>query len=431
MPPSLTITNARLVLPDREAVGDVVVEHGVITAIGPRQPRIGTVIDGTGKVVLPGVIDTQVHLRSPEPPHAADVLPGTVAAALGGVTSVLGMPDCAPPVTTARQVAHKLELAEQAHCPTHYGFFLAVTRDNQEWWDTRRAVGLSVNWTARRQDLRSCPGDLEQVLQATTRTVAVHAEGSARFTERSARYTNVPDDPAQHGLIRDEQTATEGLERVIQAVRRVRHATHVTSVSTAAELALLEDAPEELTVGVALHHLLLSDPGAYQELGHVVVVDPPLRPAGDVEALWQAVRDGRVHAVHSAHLPVRRIAKDRPYPRTAPGLPSGPHLLPLMADQVAQGRLTWVDLARVLCSGPAMAFGLERKGRLEVGLDADLVVLDPDAERVVSGALTTAPGWSPWSGRVLRGWPETTVLRGKVVVDGGKRMPGITGRPLS
>jgi dihydroorotase len=172
---------------------------------------------------------------------------------------------------------------------------------------------------------------------------------------------------------------------------------------------------------------LFLDDGAVARLGTRAVTVPPLRPPRHREALWEALRAGVVEVVASGHRAVSPADKDRPYPQTPPGMPSVALTLPLLLHAVSEGRCTLPDVARWTGEGPARALRLPRKGRLEVGYDGDLALIDPSIVRTVE----EAPGsWSPWRGQELRGWPVATVVLGEPAFRAGEVDWSVRGRPL-
>lgn len=422
---SLTVRQARLVLPDRVVVGDLVVEDGIITEIAPRvdRPR-GVQVDGQGCALLPGLVDSHVHLDACE--DLATVSSGAVA---GGVTSVLG-------VRSARTRAElKLELAQaQELARVHYGLYLRATADNlEEIAAAERARGIWVSGELLGSD------DVDDVFAATDRIVVVDNVLPERLAERAQLYPDVHD-PHEHPRLHDVDSAVAATRRALELARIHGVTTHLLHISTAEEVALLaEDGrPESVTAAARAAHLFLGH-DVYSRLGTRAVASPPVRGERHRTALWRGLSAPSEHAlggaidlISSGHLPVRAETKDRPYPTTHPGMPAIEWLLPLLLDRVVAGHLTLADIARLTSEAPATTFGLPRKGRLETGYDGDLVLVDLELTRTVGrdAPIQTSCGWSPWEGIPLNGWPVLTVLLGEVVFREGEHLLEPRGRGL-
>ena len=415
---SLTVRQARLVLPDRVVTGDLVVEDGIITEIGPRIERArGVQIDGRDCTLLPGLVDTHVHLDACE--DLASLSRGAVA---GGVTSVLG-------IRSARSRAElKAELqraGEEAR--VHYGLYLWADGENiEEVLSAKRAKAIWVPGELLESDA------VEQVFASADRVLVVDNVLPTHLRERAQAYAGVAD-PVEHSRIQDVDSAVAATARAIELARIHGASTHLLHVTSEEEVSLLaEKRPPSLTAACRAPHLFL-DGSAYASLGTRAVVQPPVRTnSRHQQALWEGLRAGVLQVISSGHLPVRWETKDRPYPETHPGIPSIEWLLPLLHSEVVAERLGLSLMARLAAEAPAVALGLRRKGRLETGYDGDLVLVDPTLARTIGedAAVQTAAGWSPWHGQTLTGWPIMTVLLGEVVYRDGEHIEDPRGRAL-
>jgi dihydroorotase len=433
---NLTIRQARLVLPDRVVTGDVLVEDGVITEIAPRVDRgVGEEIQASGLVCLPGLIDPNVRAREPGLTRHEDLATCTRAAAAGGVTAILDLPDTVPPTTTRARLHEKLAMAAE-RASVHYGAWLGATADNlAELREAPRAIGVHLRLAPRNESDElaiSDPDVLGRVMSEVPLPLAVHAADPARLRERTALYADAAD-AAMLPIVYDAETGAGGLRQVLELSARYGRPVHVQCLSSSQELAQLDEAARSrVTASVCLANLLLHAEEAAATLGPRAVAYPPLRPSHHADALWAALREGRVDFITSAHAPWLPEAKDRPWPATAPGFPGIEWTLPLLADRVGRGALSWTQVARWTSEAPARCLRLPRKGRIEVGYDADLVLVDPQLARVVDPTQArTRAGWSPWTGRELLGWPVMTVLLGRPVFRDGEIVSGVRGRELS
>ncbi len=359
---SLTVRQARLVLPDRVVVGDLVVEDGIITEIAPRVARaVGLQVDGRGCALLPGVAEPHVHLDACE-----DLSSLSRPALAGGVTTVLGVRNAE---TRAELRAELATAAEQAQ--VHFGLYLRATFDNL---DEIKASGRPRAIWVSGEVLASAHAD--SLFANTDRVLVVDNVDPPRLAERANLYPEVTD-PAQHPKIHDIDSAVSATRRAVELARKHGRPTHLLHVSTAEEVELLRaDKPVSLTATVRTPHLFLGGE-SYLRLGTRAVTAPPIRQSPrHQEALWGALDEGTLDWIASGHLPVRAESKDRPYPSTHPGMPALEWTLPLLLDRVAAGVTSLADVARWTSELPASTMRLSRKGRLETGYDGDLVLVD-------------------------------------------------------
>lgn len=428
---SLIVRNAQLVLPGRVVVGALRIEDGVIAEIGPSVgPGPGEEIDGTGLCLMPGAIDPHVCFRDPSPNPAETISSGSQAAVAGGVTSFLDAPNTDPPTTTVAALHARLERAA-ARSVGHYGVFMGATDDNlDELVAAERTCGVKVLLGPGAR-LGAGGATLEAILAKSGKLVAVHAEDREQIAEREPMYEGTTD-PRDHSRIRDVDTAVDAVRLAAGLAQKHGRRLHVHHVSTAEEVELLASLGAScVSCEVTPHHLLLTE-ADYERLGTLGVVNPPLRTARHAAALWAHLASGTISCIASDHAPHTLREKSAPYPRTPAGMPGVEWSLPLMLDQVHRGRCSLPDLARWMCEGPAHVYGIPRKGRLEVGFDGDVVLLDLQQTRRVDGSSCwTRAGWSPWDGRELVGWPVLTAILGEPVFRHGAIVDGPRGRPLT
>lgn len=388
-------------------------------------------IDAAGKLLLPGAIDPHVHFREPGAEHKEDLASGSRAAARGGVTSFLEMPNTTPPTIDAATLADKL--ARAAHkCVVNYGFFIGATPTNADTLERAQpACGIKIFMGCSTGDLLVHKDeDLERIFGHGERLIAVHAEDEQRLHERRALFAGRTD-PAVHSEIRDNECALRASARALAFAKKHRRRLHILHLSTREEVELLRrDKPAWVKAEAIPNHLLLNT-DAYAKHGARVQMNPPLRSAADNAALWAALRDGVVDFIGSDHAPHTPAEKDRGYPDAPSGMPGVETALPLMLTQMRAGRCTLAEIQKWMCSGPAAAYDIANKGQIAPGYDADLALVDVDSTRTVRDEeLYTKAGWSPFAGWELTGWPLYTVVGGQVVYDRGTIRPGVLGRAL-
>ncbi len=436
---SLLIRNAVVACADGRTVeGDVACGDGVVQrCAGAVDAAARESIDAGGRLLLPGVIDAQVHFRDPGAPHKEDLGSGSRAAVAGGVTSFLEMPNTAPPTVSQQALDAKLARAASV-CVANYGFFIGATPDNLDAINTAAPVcGIKVFMGSSTGSLLVYrERDLERIFANGDRLIAVHAEDEQRIRARSARFAaSAPDQPLHprlHSRIRDRECALRATERALTLAERYQRRLHILHLSTADEVALLRRRkPPWVTAEAIPNHLFLNE-ADYDRLGTCAQMNPPLRTQADNEALWQGLLDGVIDFVATDHAPHTLAEKARPYPDSPSGMPGVETSLPLMLTEMAAGRCSLAQIQRWMSRGPAEAYRLRNKGIIAEGWDADLTLVDLTQSRtVVDAEMFTRAGWSPFAGRALTGWPVCTVVGGEIVFHNGEIRQGVRGRALS
>jgi len=206
---------------------------------------------------------------------------------------------------------------------------------------------------------------------------------------------------------------------------------HVLHVTTADEIEFLKDHKDVATCEVTPQHLTLASPEAYERLKGLAQMNPPIRGPEHRAALWRGIADGVVDVIGSDHAPHSLEEKARPYPASPSGMPGVQTLTPVMLTHVAEGRLTLERLVDLTSAGPQRLFGLAGKGRVAVGWDGDLTIVDLKARRTIRHAdMATRVGWTPFDGMEAKGWPVATIIRGALVMRDGEVVAPGTGRPM-
>lgn len=413
---------------------DVAIRDGKIADIGdiPAQ-RAGEVLDVAGLHLLPGVIDTQVHFREPGGEHKEDLESGSRAAVMGGVTAVFEMPNTNPLTTSADALADKVSRAtDRMFCD--FAFYVGGTRENiDELPKLERlpgAAGVKVFIGSSTGDLLIDDEEsLSRVLAVISRRAAFHSEDEERLNAR--KHVRREGDPASHSEWRDAEAAMISTKRLIRLARHHGRRVHVLHISTAEEMAFLADHKDVASVEVTPQHLTLATPDAYEQLGTLAQMNPPLRDAEHQEGLWRGVRLGVVDVLGSDHAPHTLEEKAQSYPKSPSGMPGVQTLVPIMLDHVNSGRLSLERFVDLTSHGPQRLFSIAGKGRLAVGYDADLTIVDMAAKRTIEESwIASRCGWTPFEGRGVTGWPVGTVIRGARVMWEDELLGEATGRPV-
>lgn len=430
---ALLIQNATVLLPSGEFVlGDVRVEGDRIAAVGSQlTPGEAEIMDATGLTLLPGVIDPQVHFREPGLEYKEDLSTASHACARGGVTSFLEMPNTRPLTITQAALDDKLKRGSEKSL-VNYGFFIGATPANQEDLLTANPVcGIKIFMGSMHGDLLVDEETaLEAIFSKGDRLIAVHAEDQARIRERRAQYANVTD-PAIHSVIQDNQAALNATELALKLSKKYRRRLHILHMSTAEEAELMmRDKPEWVTCEVTPQHLVLNT-SAYEKLGTLVQMNPPIRSAHDNEVLWEALRNGAIDFIATDHAPHTLEEKTKGYPNSPSGMPGVETSLAVMLTQAVQGRCTVAQVSHWMSTAVAKAYRIPNKGLIEPGYDADLVLVDLNHSRpVLREEVVSKCGWNPFEGWDLTGWAQVTIVNGQVVYDRGKFNEEVRGRAL-
>ncbi len=428
----LLISGATCVLPTGQARVDLLIENGKILGIDPPQgASVDETIRADDLVVIPGVVDDQVHFRDPGLTHKEDLRTATRACAKGGVTSFLEMPNTKPTTTTCDRLAEKLALASEK-CMVNYGFYIGATPANlDELKAAKRTPGIKIFIGSSTGDLLVDDQQaLERIFAETTLPICAHCEDEATVKANSLRLGG-GSKYEDHSQIRDEAAAVIATKRALDLAIRHRHRFHVLHVSTAAETEFLRD-PQGLITAEACPHHLFFNVDDYERLGSLVQMNPSIKTSADNEGLWRALKDGRIQVIATDHAPHTLEEKQQPYPKSPSGLPAVENSLALMLDCVNAGICSLESVVHWMCDAPARVWDMEGKGRIAEGYDADLVLVDLGKKQTVRNEnQETKCRWSPWDGVTLQGWPVRTIVGGKTVFLDGNFDESIRGTEIT
>ena len=388
-------------------------DAGRIAAVGSSLTESGQVIDASGRRLLPGGIDAHVHFRQPGFPHKETWETGSRSAAAGGVTTVVDQPNTDPPTVDGPAFDEKAEMATASH--VDYGINGGVTADwNPDELFDRPLLALGEVFLADSTGDMGIEEDLfREALERASdeyRVVTVHAEDADLFSDAARER----DDPDAWSAYRTAEAEIAAVERALELAEEVGARVHVAHTSTPEAVDAASDAGA--TCEVTPHHLFLSRDDL-DDLGTFGRMNPPLRSEDRREALFERVADGTVDMVATDHAPHTREEKDASIWDAPSGVPGVETMLPLLLEQARQGTLSYERVADLTARNPSEVFGLPRKGRIEEGRMADLVLVDPDATRDIRGdGLHSKCGWTPFEG-MTGVFPELTMVRGHVVYE--------------
>ncbi len=431
----LTVRGATVLTPAGPARADIAVDGGRITAMAATLAPGARDVDATGLLVLPGLVDIHVHFREPGMTEKEDFATGTDAAAAGGVTTVFDMPNTVPATATGELLDAKRALVEgKARVDFGlYGLFSEQIVERVAGLAAAGVAGLKLFMGQTTGD-NVCPED-DVVLEGLTAAAAhgllvgVHAENERARRVLAARLVaEGRTDPAAHLASRPATIEAEAVARICRLARLAGARIHIHHLSSAEGLDEVERARRlgtEVSCEALVGHLLL-DESAYATLGNLVKLNPPIRPATDVAALWAGMRRGAIDAIATDHAPHEPAGQAEPDVwRATAGFIGVETMLPLLLTEVDRGRLGLAELVERCCRRPAHLLGVgDRKGALAVGHDADLVLVDPTAAGQVNGAgLHSRHPVTPYEGWSTMGAVVSTYVRGTAVFEEGHLTP--------
>jgi dihydroorotase len=428
----------------RITVTDLLIANGLIEKIGSQStgPDM-TVIDGTGKYLLPGIIDGQVHFRDPGLTHKGDMRTESRAAAAGGVTSFIDMPNTVPNVLTMEILQEKYRLASEKSL-INFGFFLGVNGDNIDeviQLDTSSLLGVSddgLYFTKKGNLLADNPATMEKLFANCRSIIAIHSEKEQIVEENEqiyrARYgEDVP--IAYHPVIRSDKACYEATKRAIEIANRHQARLHILHLTTEMETHLFRnDIPlseKNITTEVSVHHLWFSD-ADYQRLGTLIKWNPAIKTEKDRKGLLQALLDDRIDIVTTDHAPHALEEKLRPYFQSMSGAPIVQHSLNIMLEFHRQGLISLEKVVEKMCHNPAMLYHIEKRGFIREGYRADLTIVDLDSEWTVSKEnILSKCGWSPLEGTTFHTQVLHTFVNGNMVYSRGEFDETVKGMALT
>ncbi|MBN2230829.1 MAG: dihydroorotase family protein [Candidatus Thorarchaeota archaeon] len=427
----LVLKDGIVVVRDRETVLSVSIDRGKIEGIYKHgeEPESRKIIDSRGLYILPGLIDMHVHLRDLDQCEKEDYETGTMAAAAGGVTTVVDMPNSNPPVLSRKVLDRKIESAS-AKRYVNVGFYAGIPKSIPifERSIVPNILGFKVyphspltkgtEYTKKR--IKDC---LE---------LAKENDLPLLFHPDSSKKDDIADDQEEFFSIHSCESEVSSLQAFLDAKVEYEARMHVCHVSCAAtaRLILKHRAEHTLTAEVTPHHMFLSG-GDFAHDNGVAKMLPPLRSPYDSKMLSQALcQQCAIDCVASDHAPHKESEKLAPFLEAASGIPGLETTLPLMLTEVFEGRLMWVDYLRCCCSGPATILGISNKGILAEGYDADIVLVRKEEWQIKGAHFFSRAKITPFEGRRVLARPITTIVGGEIVYSNGRFVigPGIAGR---
>jgi len=413
---------------------DIAIKEGKIIEIGKINKEAKEILDAKDLLVLPGCMDTQTHFREPGSTDTEDLHTGSRAAIVGGITSVFEMPNTNPPTANKKEFQRKLDLAKnRMYC--NYGFYFGATPDN-------------ANELADLKDLEGCCGiklfagsstgnllvqhekDIEIVFKNSSKVVAVHSEDEEILNRNKKLIKD--GDVHSHPIWRSAECAISSTRRIVKIAERYKKKAHILHVTTKDEIDFLSQHKGNITFEITPQHLTIYAPDCYNKLGTYAQMNPPIRDKSHYDRLWYGVKNNLNDTIGSDHAPHLKINKDKTYPNSPSGMPGVQTLLPIMLNHINDEKLTLEQLMNFVCENPVEIFGIENKGFIKEGFDADFTIVDMNKKILIKNEnIESKCGWSPFEGIEFKGTPVSTIIAGKIKMKNGKILGEPEGKPIS
>lgn len=425
------IKNVKIVNEGQISEGDVLIENDLISKIGVSVlEKADQVIDGSGKYLLPGVIDDQVHFREPGLTHKGDIETESRAAVAGGITSFIDQPNTVPNAVTQELLADKYETASRK-AYANYGFMMGGTNDNLEEvlkTNPRNVPGIKLFLGSSTGNmLVDNPETLENIFSHTKMLIAVHCEDEATIKANTQKYMDEygEDIPVKfHHLIRSEEACYISSSKAVELAEKTGARLHVFHLSTAKEMDLFRnDIPlkdKKITAEVCVHHLTFTNED-YETKGGLIKWNPAVKTQKDKDGLWEALLDDRIDVIATDHAPHTWEEKQNVYTKCPSGAPLVQHALVVMLENYKNGKIPLEKIVEKMCHNPAILFRIEKRGFVREGYKADLVLADLNTSWTVDkGNILYKCGWSPLEGTEFHSKVTHTFVNGNLVYDNGK-----------
>jgi len=436
------ITNAKMVNEGKVTEGDLLVKNGRIEKIAPSIEAEGvTVIDVAGKILIPGMIDDQVHFREPGFTHKGEIATESAAAVAGGITSYMEMPNVNPLTINLEALEDKYLRASKKSL-ANYSFYLGASNDNLEViksCPTHAACGIKVFMGASTGNmLVDDPKVLEGIFANAQLLVATHCEDSPTIERNQAEFIKRLGTegikPSDHPLIRSEESCYLSSSLAIELATKHNTRLHVLHLTTAKELGLFSAGPvhgKRITAEACVHHLFFND-SDYATLGNLIKCNPAIKSKADQQAILQAINDDRIDVIATDHAPHTWEEKQSPYPKAPSGLPLAQDALLSLFEFYHDGVFSLEKIVQKTSHSVAELFDVKDRGYLREGYWADLALIDTDNPTLRNNTQVLSKcGWSPFAGYQFRSTIDTTWVNGQMIWSDNKINHDFRGQRLS
>jgi len=425
------IKNVKLINENSTKHVDILIENGIFTKVTEQSIDIKAdkEINGENLLAFPGLIDDQVHFREPGLTAKGDLFTESRAAVAGGITSYMEMPNTKPGATTIALLEEKYARAGQVSL-ANYSFYMGTTNHNMEELlkiDKEKVCGVKIFMGSSTGDmLVDNEGMLSNVFANIDKLIAVHCEYDPWINENLlvAKLKYGDDIPVeQHPIIRSREACYKSSSFAVDLAKKHGTRLHILHISTAEELALFSNKlplkEKKITAEACIHHLWFSEED-YTSKGNFIKWNPAVKKATDREALWQALKDGRIDVIATDHAPHTLEEKNQKYANAPSGGPLVQHSLQALLEKVDEGYLSLQDIPHFTAHQVADLFGIVNRGYVREGYAADLVLVNPNLPQTVQKSnLFYKCGWSPFEGTTFKNSIHSTFVNGHLAYENG------------
>ncbi len=402
---------------------DIGIKNSKIVKIDKLKEDAKEIYDAENLLVLPGCIDTQTHFREPGSTDTEDLHSGSRAAIVGGITAVFEMPNTNPPTSNKKEFQRKLDLAKnRMYC--NYAFYFGATADNaDDLADLKNLEGCCgiklFAGSSTGNLLVAKEKDIEEVFKNSSKVVAVHSEDEEILNINKKLIKN--GDVHSHPIWRSVECAMSSTRRIVRIAEKYNKKAHVLHITTKEEIDFLSQHKGNITFEITPQHLTIYAPDCYNKLGTYAQMNPPIRDKSHYDRLWYAVKNNLNDTIGSDHAPHLKINKDKKYPNSPSGMPGVQTLMPVMLNHINDGKLSLNQLVKLVCENPVKIFGIQNKGFIKEGYDADFTIVDMNKKIIIKNEnIESKCGWSPFNEVEFKGTPVATIIAGKTKMKDGK-----------
>ena len=413
---------------------DLGITNGKISDIGENINKDAkNSYDATNQIVLPGLMDTQVHFREPGSTNAEDLHSGSRAAIVGGITGVFEMPNTNPPTTNKFEFQNKLNIAKnRMYC--NYAFYFGASPNNQDeiskiknlegCCGVKLFAGSSTGTLLVHKE-----DDIEKVFKNTPKVVAVHSEDEEILNLRK-RFIK-KGDVKSHPIWRNEECAISSTRKIVKIAKRLNKKAHILHVSTKEEVDFLSQNKGNITFEITPQHLTIYAPECYERIGTYAQMNPPIRDKSHYDRLWYAIKNNYNDTLGSDHAPHLKENKDKAYPDSPSGMPGVQTILPIMLNHLNEKKITLEQIVNFMCENPVKIFGIKNKGFIKENFDADLTIVDLNKYiEIKNEKIESKCKWSPFHKYKFKGSPICTIVNGEIKMKDGEIIGDPKGRPI-
>jgi dihydroorotase len=425
----------------KQFVADILIRNGRIEKIASTLSNEinAEEINVSGKIILPGCIDDQVHFREPGLTHKGNIQTESRAAVAGGITSYMEQPNTKPAATTIEELEKKYQRASEVSI-ANYSFNMGATNDNLEELkkvSKTDVAGIKIFMGSSTGNmLVDERATLEGIFQLDHQIIThCEDEGTIRANLEAAKQKYGEDIPfGMHPTIRSEEACYMSSSAAAGLAKKYGSRLHIFHISTAKELELFDNSipleQKKITAEACIHHMWFSEE-QYEEKGAYIKWNPAVKKASDRDAIFQGVLDNKIDVIATDHAPHTIEEKENSYLKAPSGGPLVQHALLAMLEMVEQGKITIERVVEKMAHAPAILFRVENRGYIREGYFADLVVVDPaKSVTVTKENILYKCGWSPFDGVSFSNKIEMTLVNGNVVYNKGEIIEGTIGSRL-